>query len=147
VVGGKILVVDATDVPRLYDDFYRFLVSAGIDSVKTDAQFFLDEIDTAPARRALTTTYLDAWTTAQLRHFAGNAISCMSQTPPIIFHSQLPTNMPALPVRNSDDFFPEVEASHTWHVFCNAHNSLLTKHLNVLPDWYGPFQSFGQSLL
>lgn len=36
---------------------------------------------------------------------------------------------------NSDDFFPKIDASHPWHIFCNAHNSLLTQHLNVLPDW------------
>lgn len=29
-----------------------------------------------------------------------------------------------------------VAASHPWHIFCNAHNSLLTQHLgNILPDW------------
>jgi len=59
----------------------------------------------------------------------------MSQTPTILFHSQLPQHLPALTVRNNDDFFPHVEASHPWHIFCNAHNSLFTKHLNVLPDW------------
>lgn len=59
----------------------------------------------------------------------------MSQTPQMIFHSQLPTNRPKLLVRNSDDFFPDVESSHPWHIFCNAHNALLTQHLNVLPDW------------
>jgi hypothetical protein len=40
-----------------------------------------------------------------------------------------------LTTSNSDDFFPEIDASHPWHIFCNAHNSLLTQHLNVLPDW------------
>lgn len=33
------------------------------------------------------------------------------------------------------DFFPDIEASHPWHIFTNAHNSLLTSHLNILPDW------------
>lgn len=128
-------VVDASDARRMYDDFYSFLSSTGIDAVKTDAQFFIDEIDTAPARRSLTSTYLNAWTSAQLRHFHGHAISCMSQTPSILFPCQLPQSSPAIPVRNSDDFFPDVEESHPWHIFCNAHNSLLTQHLNVLPDW------------
>jgi hypothetical protein len=56
-------------------------------------------------------------------------------TPQIMFHSQLPNNKATIPLRNSDDFFPEIPASHPWHVFCNAHNSLLTRYLNVLPDW------------
>ena len=128
-------VIDAPDVHRMYDDFYAFLNRSGIDSVKTDAQFFLDEIDTAPARRELTNTYLRAWTISQLRHFAGRAISCMSQTPTILFQCQLPHTLPALPVRNSDDFFPDIKESHPWHIFCNAHNALMTSQLNVLPDW------------
>jgi hypothetical protein len=135
VAGGKFHVVAAEDAKRMYDDFYRFLLQSGVDSVKTDAQFFLDLLLHAPDRRAMTTEYQDAWTLAHLRHFSSRAISCMSQSPQILFHSQLPTNKPRLLVRNSDDFFPEVEASHPWHIFCNAHNSLLTQHLNVLPDW------------
>ncbi|GAB7358368.1 hypothetical protein MBLNU230_g2438t1 [Neophaeotheca triangularis] len=135
VAGGKFTVVAAQDAKRLYEDFYSFLESTGIDSAKTDAQFFLDLLLHAPDRRALTTEYQDAWTVAHLKHFSSRAISCMSQSPQLLFHSQLPTNKPRLLVRNSDDFFPEVPASHPWHIFCNAHNSLLTQHLNVLPDW------------
>lgn len=135
VAEGKMLVVDEPDVQRMYNDFYAFLSDAGIDAVKTDAQFFLDMLLHAPDRRALINEYQDSWTIAHLRHFSSRAISCMSQAPQMLFHSQLPTNKPRLLVRNSDDFFPEVPASHPWHVFCNAHNSLLTQHLNVLPDW------------
>lgn len=135
VAEGKMLVVDEPDVQRMYNDFYAFLSDAGIDAVKTDAQFFLDMLLHAPDRRSLIKEYQDSWTIAHLRHFSSRAISCMSQTPQILFHTQLPTNKPRLLVRNSDDFFPEVPASHPWHIFCNAHNSLLTQHLNVLPDW------------
>ncbi|KAK3674851.1 hypothetical protein LTR78_005195 [Recurvomyces mirabilis] len=135
VAGGSFTVVAASDAKRMYDDFYRFLSASGIDSVKTDAQFFLDLLLHAPDRREMMTAYQDAWTIAHLRHFSSRAISCMSQTPQILFHSQLPTNKPRLLVRNSDDFFPEIPASHPWHIFCNAHNSLFTQHLNVLPDW------------
>ncbi|KAF2084466.1 glycoside hydrolase family 36 protein [Saccharata proteae CBS 121410] len=135
VSGGKMLVVDEEDVSRLYSDFYSFLEKSGVDSVKTDAQFFLDELDDAPARRSLIKTYQDAWSISTLRYFSAKAISCMSLVPQIIFHSQLKTNKPRIMVRNSDDFFPEVPASHPWHIFCNAYNSLFTQHLNVLPDW------------
>ncbi|KAK7544391.1 raffinose synthase protein-like protein Sip1 [Phyllosticta citribraziliensis] len=135
VSGGKMLVVDEEDVSRMYQDFYSFLQLSGIDSVKTDAQFFLDELDEAIPRRRLIRTYQDAWSVSILRFFSAKAISCMSQVPQILFHSQIPTNKPRIMVRNSDDFFPEVPASHPWHVYCNAHNSLLTQHLNVLPDW------------
>ncbi|KAI9743585.1 MAG: hypothetical protein M1818_002900 [Claussenomyces sp. TS43310] len=134
-LGGKVTVVAKEDVPRFYDDFYAFLTSCGIDAVKTDAQFMFDTLKYAGARADLFTTYLDAWMIASLKHFSIKAISCMSQTPQILFHSQLPTNRPAILVRNSDDFFPDVAASHPWHVWTNAHNALLTSHLNILPDW------------
>ncbi|KAI9656189.1 MAG: hypothetical protein M1821_004851 [Bathelium mastoideum] len=132
---GEMLVVDNEDVHRFYNDFYSFLSDSRIDSVKTDAQFLLDEIASAPARRSLINSYLDSWTISQLRYFAGRAISCMSLSPPILFHSQLPTNRPQLLLRNSDDFYPNEPASHPWHIFCNAHNALFTQHLNVIPDW------------
>ena len=108
VSGGKMLVVAEEDVGRFYKDFYQFLNSAGIDSVKTDAQFFVDELNDATDRRSLIQAYQDAWNINQLRYFSAKAISCMSQTPQIIFHSQLPSNKPRILVRNSDDFFPEV---------------------------------------
>ncbi|KAG4439088.1 hypothetical protein IFR05_005430 [Cadophora sp. M221] len=134
-LGGKMTVVAKEDVAKFYDDFYRFLSSCGVDAVKTDAQFMLDTFVSAKARRDLIPAYLDAWNISTLRHFSVKAISCMSQTPQILFHSQMPTNRPPLLVRNSDDFFPEIPTSHPWHIFVNAHNSLFTQHLNLIPDW------------
>ncbi|KAF2007168.1 glycoside hydrolase family 36 protein [Amniculicola lignicola CBS 123094] len=135
VSGGTMLAIAEEDVSRFYNDFYTFLNSVGVDSVKTDAQFFVDELEDAPDRKRLIQSYQDAWLINQLRHFSGKAISCMSQTPQIIFHSQLPSNRPQVLLRNSDDFFPEVPASHPWHIFCNAHNSIFNQYLNILPDW------------
>ncbi|OOF97924.1 glycoside hydrolase family 36 protein [Aspergillus carbonarius ITEM 5010] len=132
---GSILAIDPDDVQRFYDDFYRYLASIGVDSVKADAQFFLDLIKDPEDRRRFITAYQDAWSVSTLRHFSARAISCMSMFPQAIFHSQLPTNKPTIPLRNSDDFFPDIEASHPWHIFCNAHNALLTRYLNVVPDW------------
>ncbi|MCJ1276394.1 hypothetical protein MMC21_004199 [Puttea exsequens] len=135
IPGDKIRIVDASDIDRMYDDFYKFLLSCGVDSVKTDAQFVLDLLDDAPDRKRFITAFQDAWTIASLRYFNIKAISCMSQLPQILFHTQLPLNKPRQMVRNSDDFFPGIPSSHPWHIFVNAHNSLLTSHLNILPDW------------
>lgn len=132
---GTILAIDPDDIKRFYDEFYSYLTSVGIDSVKTDAQFFLDLLEDPADRRKFMTSYQDAWSIASLQRFSTRSISCGSMIPQIIFHSQIPTNKPTLPLRNSDDFFPNVVASHPWHVFCNAHNALLTRYLNVLPDW------------
>ncbi|KAI0409393.1 raffinose synthase Sip1 [Xylaria palmicola] len=134
-VDEPMTVIANEDVERFYDDFYRFLVSSGIDGVKTDAQFMVDTWASAKSRRELTNTYLDAWITASLRHFGARAISCMSQAPQILFRQQLSQSRPAIPVRNSDDYFPDVPESHPWHLWANAHNTLFTQHLNVLPDW------------
>jgi hypothetical protein len=95
----------------------------------------LDTFVSAVDRRDLISAYLDAWTIATLRYFDVKAISCMSQTPQILFHSQMPQNRPPLLVRNSDDFFPEIPSSHPWHIWTNGHNALFTQHLNVIPDW------------
>jgi hypothetical protein len=59
----------------------------------------------------------------------------MSQTPQTLFHSLLQDKTPAVSHRNSDDFFPDVTDSNPWHIFVNAHNALLGRHLNVVPDW------------
>lgn len=135
VASSTMLAVDPDDASQLYDDFYSFLKSAGVDSVKTDCQFFLDLLEDPEDRARFITAYQDAWSIASLRYFSAKSISSMSQTPQIIFHSQLPTNKPQILVRNSDDFFPEVPSSHPWHLFCNAHNALFTQHLNIVPDW------------
>ncbi|OAX82378.1 hypothetical protein ACJ72_03264 [Emergomyces africanus] len=135
VAGGSMLAIDPDDIHRFYDDLYKFLLAAGVDSVKTDAQFFLDLLQDPTDRVRFTASYQDAWSIASLRYFQTKAISCMSQIPQIIFHSLVPSNKPRILSRNSDDFFPDIPSSHPWHVFCNAHNSLLTQHLNAIPDW------------
>ncbi|GAB7347305.1 hypothetical protein MBLNU459_g3387t1 [Dothideomycetes sp. NU459] len=132
---GNFTTIAATDVQQLYDDFYGFLVSCGIDSVKADVQFLPDYLADAQDRRDMIYAYQDAWVMASQKHFQARAISCMSQTPQILFHSLLPRDKPRYMARNSDDFFPNAPSSHTWHIFCNAHNALLTQHLNILPDW------------
>ncbi|KAK3694543.1 glycoside hydrolase superfamily [Podospora appendiculata] len=135
-VDGKMTVVAKDDTARFYNDFYRFLAEeCGVDGVKTDGQFILDTLEGATPRRELIDSYLDAWLVASLRHFGGNVISCMSQTPHILFRNQLPNDRPAFLCRNSDDYFPSDPSSHPWHVWSNAHNALLTQHLNVVPDW------------
>lgn len=128
-------VIDPSDIHRMYDDFYGFLRRSGVTSVKTDAQFFIDLVSDTKDRRDIIYSYQSAWTQAYLKHLTGKAISCMSQIPQILCHSFLPTNTPRIMLRNSDDFFPEVEKSHRWHVFTNAHAAVYVQHLNVLPDW------------
>ena len=114
---------------------FRYLSEAGISVVKTDVQFLLDHLDDAEDRRRLIQSYQQAWSSAFIRHFNAKAISCMAQIAQNLFYTQLRKDFPTLVVRNSDDFFPNEPSAHSWHIFCNAHNAVLTQHLNLLPDW------------
>lgn len=144
-----ITIIAKEDVSKFYDDFYRFLSDCGIDGVKTDAQYMVDTLVSSKPRRGLTEAYLDSWMISALRHFSLRVISCMSQVPRIMFHQQLPRNRSPLVVRNSPDYYPELLNAQAWHVFSNAYSTLLTQHLNILPDWdmfqtkhpYGGFQA------
>ncbi|KAI8961968.1 glycoside hydrolase family 36 protein [Daldinia sp. FL1419] len=128
-------VIAKEDVGKFYNDFYHFLSDCGIDGVKTDVQYMIDTWVSAKHRRELTETYLDSWMISALRYFSLKAISCMSQAPQLLFLQQLSHNRPTMLARNSDDFYPDIPDSHPWHLFANAHNALLTQHLNILPDW------------
>jgi hypothetical protein len=134
-VTTDVLIVDPVDVHRMYDDFYAFLRSEGVDFVKTDVQHLLAMLVNPVDRQDVPAAYQSAWTTAYLKHFQGRAIGCMSQIPQVTFHSLLQGRTPRILVRNNDDFFPEIPGSHPLHIWTNAHNALLTQHLNTLPDW------------
>lgn len=134
-VPTDVIVVDPSDVHRFYDDFYGFLRSSGVDFVKTDVQHMLSMFVNPEDRSDIPGAYQSAWTDAYLRHFDGKAISCMSLVPQVSLHSFLQFETPPILLRNSDDFFPEIPDSHPFHLFVNAHNALLTKHLNCIPDW------------
>ena len=141
---GPLTTVQGQEIGRMYDAFYAFLAASGIDSVKADNQFMPDYLADGPDRQDTIYTYQEAWLSAVEKHFQHRGMASMSQTPQILFHSYLkPSHRPPYLVRNSDDFFPHEPASHTWHIFCNAQNALLTQHFNMLPDW-DMFQTAGQ---
>lgn len=62
VAGGKMLAIDPDDINQFYDDFYSFLTSAGIDAVKTDAQFYIDLLVSAEDRKRFISSYQDVCT-------------------------------------------------------------------------------------
>lgn len=140
---GFFRAVTGLDTGRTYDDFYGFLASAGIDSVKADNQFMPDCLTNAHARSETTYTYQKAWTEAVEKHFRHRGTARMSQTPQNLFGTFLaPSDRPTYLVHNFEDPSYDGPTSHAWHIICNGHNSLLTQHLNVLPDW-GMFLTAG----
>ncbi|KAF7548750.1 hypothetical protein G7Z17_g6854 [Cylindrodendrum hubeiense] len=153
-VPTKLKSISASDLNRFYDDFYAYLKSSGITFVKTDVQCLISDITKSPDRAALIPAYQAAWTMAHQRQLGGKAISCMSQTPELLWQSLLQNKTAPVVFRNSDDFFPEIPSSHPWHIWTNAHNTLFTQHLNVVLDWdmfqtsqeYGPAHAASRCL-
>lgn len=134
-------VVDGEDAARLYEDFYAFLQKSGIDSAKADTRYLLDCLCSSKDRRGMIRRYNNAWLEASAKYLSMRVISCMSMIPQLLFSPELllkratDQDQQKLIMRNSDDFFPEVESSHLWHVFWNAHNAVFTQHLNIIADW------------
>ncbi|CUS06651.1 unnamed protein product, partial [Tuber aestivum] len=133
--GNDICVVDASDVARMYNDFYGFLSKNGIDSVKCDAQYGIDDFDDATVRRSLGPAYQEAFKMNSIKYFSRRVIYCMAHVPYIFFRALLPHDASPVLFRNSDDFFPDVPSSHVWHVFANSMNNIYSSNLNCLPDW------------
>jgi hypothetical protein len=128
-------VVSPMDAQRFYNDFYAYLAESGITFIKTDVQNAVSDIKDPSVRNKLIPAYQSAWSIAHQRHLGGKAISCMSQVPEHLFRLLLQTYTPPMIVRNSDDFFPEIPSSHTWHIWTNAHNALVCQYLNAVLDW------------
>jgi hypothetical protein len=133
-VGGRTCIA-GDDVERFYEEFYRYLSYQGIHGVKNDAQNALDDLPTASARRSMILSYAAAWQLASSRWLRQSRIACGAQHPANMYSTMLRPGGVRTVLRNSDDFFPGVDASHAWHVFANAHNAHLTARLHALPDW------------
>jgi len=128
-------VVDMSDVSRFYSDFYTFLKDCDIDGVKIDVQNHLDLFVLPQTRRTLPEAYISSVGEEGSRQFGENRINCMAQFPSMLFRSQLSDQHIAAYFRNSEDYSPNDLSSHTWHIFSNACNSLITHHFNGRPDW------------
>ena len=131
----KLKVVSPKSVQKFYDDFYAYLAESGITFVKTDVQSLVSDLAEGSIRTDLIPAYQAAWTTAHQKRLSGKAISCMSQVPEMIWRMLIHDRTAPIVLRNSDDFFPEIPASHSWHIWANAHNALVGQHLNAILDW------------
>ena len=138
---GSFTVIDGEDVSQMFEDFYKFLQESGVDSAKADTRYLLDCLSASNDRRDLIRRYNNAWLEASAKHLSMRVVSCMAMIPQLLFSPELlfkrttSQHQQRLIMRNSDDFFPEIESSHHWHIFWNAHNAVLTQHLNIMPDW------------
>lgn len=79
----------------------------------------------------------------------------MSHIPSILLGSLVQKHSIRQPVlRTSDDFYPGVIGSHSFHVYVNTLNQILFSCLDVAPDWdmfqthdsvYGPLHAFARA--
>ncbi|KAL8292074.1 hypothetical protein RQP46_001540 [Phenoliferia psychrophenolica] len=135
-----------------YTDYFTFLRDAGITYVKVDDQAHLDFIASSPSSKvdvgALRQTMLSAMQEAALDVFASSrVVHCMAGSVRVFGGPLALTSEKLSVVRNSDDYFPDRPDSHRYHIFLNAHTSLLTRSLAFLPDFdmcqeqhpWGPF--------
>ncbi|ORX78836.1 glycoside hydrolase [Anaeromyces robustus] len=141
-------LVRANDIERFYNDYYSYLESLGIDFVKVDNQATFDKImDELPidGNTKCWKTYQKAIWIAGTTYFNARTIHSMAHSPNIIFELIISLSsvgkIPHAVFRNSDDFFPDIESSHTKHIYTNCLNNLWSSTLGIRPDW-DMFQSY-----
>lgn len=87
--------------------------------------------------------YKRAIINAAEKHFGsstgGGVIFCMEMTPRVLLGQEIGLPSQATSgrylIRNSDDFFPNIQDSHRYHLYTNALNAAFTSQLNVIPDF------------
>ncbi|RIA90617.1 Glycoside Hydrolase Family 36 protein [Glomus cerebriforme] len=131
-------IISPQDIHRFYDDFYSYLKEQGIDMVKVDFQSCFDDVENYE-HKWWWVDYQKALNASINKYFNQKLIYCMANSPSII--QNILSNKKILSgehmplYRNSDDYYPDIEESHSWHIYTNAMNNLFTSHLNCIPDW------------
>lgn len=113
-----------------YHDYHTYLKREGIDGVKIDVQSYLEGYgENYGGRVTLTRAFKAGLERSVNEIFDGNLINCMSCGNAMIYATR-DTDL----WRSSDDFFPNVPASHTRHIYNNAVNSIWLSPFAVC-DW------------
>ena len=126
---NAIAMVEA-DFFRLYYDYYNYLRTQGVDGTKIDAMAWAecygeDYAGSTEIMRLLVSSVEGASNT----HFDGNLLNCSGSSNAFIFQS-VTANL----TRTSRDFFPDIPATHGWHIYTNAVNSYWMGEF-LHPDW------------
>ncbi|KAJ2453328.1 hypothetical protein EV183_002283 [Coemansia sp. RSA 2336] len=156
---AEVWLITATSIYKFYNDFYHWLAGQGVSFVKVDYQAAFECIELYGDKSAenscmavaeMYSAYYNAMEQAAMRHFGpGSIIYCMAQSPYLITRilQRLGQPVPAkclvdrstdsMLFRNSDDYFPDVPASHGWHIYCNMANCVWSRCLSgyFAIDW------------
>ena len=122
---GVISYLPGKNLRKFFLDYHTSLVAEGVDGVKVDNQSSLSFLAAGSGGRArLFKNVRDALDFSTEKIFANSFISCMSHAQEIWYNARC-NNIS----RGSDDFFPNDDASHGWHVWTNAMTGV----------WFGEF--------
>ncbi|CAG8529412.1 16054_t:CDS:2 [Acaulospora morrowiae] len=137
-----IYLITPKDIQRFYHDFHGYLKKEGVSMLKVDSQGSFDLICNGETRhRQWWKEYQAALKKSCKDNFENRVIYCMAHSPKIMqwvlsgpgTENSENTSRPLF--RNTDDYFPDVEDSHAWHIYSNAMNNVLTSMMYSLPDW------------
>ncbi|KAJ3078308.1 hypothetical protein HDU99_000651, partial [Rhizoclosmatium hyalinum] len=118
------LVVDPTAYPTYYSDLHKQLTDAGVDFFKIDDQSVFEASDNINNPSEVMSIYQD---TLVRESKTRPVIWCMAHNMEVLygtllmrFGESVPSGQaPQRTMRTSDDFFPDIPDSHTWHVQSN----------------------------
>ncbi|QRW12995.1 raffinose synthase or seed inhibition domain-containing protein [Ceratobasidium sp. AG-Ba] len=152
--GYQYYIPHPASVGSFFLDYYTALREAGVTFTKCDNMASIDHIVSAievsfPNPRSvevpgdpvdvseLRKAYITAVKNAAREVFgAENVIWCMGMTPRLLFGEVgLAGDGLKRICRNSDDYFPNEQGSHGYHVYTNALNGLLLNNLDIRPDF------------
>lgn len=115
---------------EFYNDYHKFISSCGVDGVKIDTQNYIEAVARGRGGRSVLSGLIREGMEASVQlNFGGELINCMCGQNDTLFRLKA-SNM----VRTSDDFFPEIPASHGIHIYNNAFTSLLSREI-AWCDW------------
>ncbi|CAI2189586.1 13990_t:CDS:2 [Funneliformis geosporum] len=127
------------DICRFYNDFYSYLKEQGVNMVKVDFQACFDDIIEHDECKWWWVDYQKALTECSNKYFNQKIIYCMAHSPFVMQNTLSNKNLLSgdfKPLfRNSDDYYPDIEESHSWHIYTNLMNNLFTMHLYSIPEW------------
>ncbi|KAI8335097.1 glycoside hydrolase superfamily [Chlamydoabsidia padenii] len=142
---GKTHLVKQVD--RFYNDYYRSLASAGVNFVKIDNQGGVDDWPLSLEKKhMLWDQYCLAASSAVDHSMTAPPLHSMAMVPYLLNSQQNNPTWCNGAIRNSDDFFPNVSDSHSWHIYGNLMNSLwLSSYYSTLDfDMFQSGHPFGE---
>lgn len=123
-------IVEKDKFYDFYNDYHEYLKGEGVDGVKIDVQASIEaHAENHGGRNDMVRSMRSGLEKSVMKNFNGNLINCMSCSNNIIYNAGR-TNV----MRASNDFFPDIDTSHSKHIYTNAINSIWMRMFTIC-DW------------